>query len=157
MALEIERKFLVMSDAWRDGGPPGVRICQGYLNRDPARTVRVRLAGETGFLTIKGATEGISRQEFEYPVPAAEATALLALCLPPLLDKIRHERWHDGHCWEIDEFLGANAGLIVAELELDDADVEFGKPDWLGREVSDDPRYYNARLAVEPWSGWRDE
>jgi adenylate cyclase len=156
MATEIERKFLVRSDAWRDG-PPGVRICQGYLSRDPGRTVRVRLAGEKGFLTIKGASSGISRQEFEYEIPADEARALLDLCLPPLLDKVRHERWHDGHCWEVDEFLGDNAGLVVAEIELADADRGFAKPDWLGREVSDDPRYFNARLAAEPWTGWRDE
>lgn len=155
MALEIERKFLVASDTWRDG-PPGVRICQGYLTRDPARTVRVRLAGERGFLTIKGASEGISRQEFEYPIPAAEARALLELCLPPLLDKIRHERWHEGRLWEIDEFLGDNAGLVVAEIELDDAAAAFARPAWLGREVSDDPRYFNARLAVAPWRGWQD-
>jgi adenylate cyclase len=155
MALEIERKFLVASDAWRPGAP-GVRICQGYLTRDPARTVRVRLAGERGFLTIKGASEGIARQEFEYPIPVAEARALLELCLPPLLDKIRHERWHEGHCWEIDEFLGDNQGLVVAEIELAAADDDFARPAWLGREVSDDARYYNARLAVEPWSAWRE-
>jgi adenylate cyclase len=155
MALEIERKFLVASDTWRDGSP-GVRICQGYLTRDPARTVRVRLAGERGFLTIKGASEGISRQEFEYPIPAAEARALLELCLPPLLDKIRHERRHEGRLWEIDEFLGDNAGLVVAEIELDDAAAALARPAWLGREVSEDPRYFNARLAVAPWRGWRD-
>jgi adenylate cyclase len=153
MAVEIERKFLVNSDAWRDG-PAGVRICQGYLTRDPARTVRVRLAGEKAFLTIKGVSSGISRQEFEYAIPPDEARALLEFCLPPLLDKIRHEREIGGHLWEIDEFFGANAGLVVAEIELKDADEVFVKPGWLGREVSDDPRYFNSRLAEQPWSEW---
>jgi adenylate cyclase len=155
MAVEIERKFLVTSDAWRDG-PPGVRICQGYLTRDPERTVRVRLAGENAFLTIKGGSSGISRQEFEYAIPVDEARALLDLCLPPLLDKIRHERHVGGHLWEIDEFLGDNAGLVVAEIELTDADEEFERPEWLGREVSDDPRYFNSRLAEQPWREWRE-
>lgn len=153
MAVEIERKFLVSSDAWRDG-PPGVRICQGYLSRDKERTVRVRLAGDKAFLTIKGESAGISRKEFEYPIPSEDAEALLDLCLPQLVDKIRHERQHGGHVWEVDEFLGANAGLIVAEIELSDADETFERPDWLGREVSDDPRYYNANLAERPWSEW---
>jgi adenylate cyclase len=156
MATETERKFLVRSEAWRVG-PPGVRICQGYLTRDPARTVRVRLAGEKAFLTIKGTSTGISRQEFEYEIPPADARALLDLCLPPLLDKVRYERWHEGFCWEVDEFLGDNAGLIVAEIELPDADTEFARPEWVGAEVSDDVRYFNARLAVEPWSDWGKE
>ena len=153
MPVEIERKFLVRSDAWRDG-PPGVRICQGYLTRDPARTVRVRLAGEKAFLTIKGGTAGISRQEFEYAIPPDEARALLELCLPPLVDKIRHERSHGGHVWEVDEFLGANAGLVVAEIDLSDAEEAFDHPELLGPEVSDDPRYFNACLAERPWSEW---
>jgi adenylate cyclase len=154
MAVEIERKFLVTSDAWREG-PPGVRICQGYLTRDPERTVRVRLAGEKAFLTIKGATSNISRQEFEYPLPSEDARTLLDLCLQPLVDKIRHERKHGEHVWEVDEFLGANAGLVVAEIELADAEEDFARPEWLGREVSDDPRYYNACLAERPWSEWK--
>ena len=153
MALEIERKFLVTSDAWRDG-PAGVRISQGYLTRDPARTVRVRIAGGKAFITIKGKTSGVSRPEFEYPIPVDEARALLDLCLPPLIDKVRHERQHGGHLWEIDEFLGANAGLVVAEIELADAHESFERPEWLGREVSDDLRYYNASLAERPWSEW---
>ena len=154
MGVEIERKFLVTSDVWREG-PPGVRICQGYLTRDPERTVRVRLAGEKAFLTIKGSTSNISRQEFEYAIPPDDARALLDLCLQPLVDKIRHERQHGGHLWEIDEFLGANAGLIVAEIELKDDGEEFERPEWIGREVSDDSRYYNACLAERPWSEWK--
>jgi len=155
MPDEIERKFLVTSDAWR-AGPPGVRICQGYLTRDPQRTVRIRLAGEKAFLTIKGETSGISRKEFEYAIPPDEARAILDLCLPPLLDKIRHEREHGGHVWEVDEFLGINAGLVVAEIELKDADEAFEQPAWLGREVSDDPRYFNACLAERPWPEWKE-
>ena len=153
MATEIERKFLVSSDAWRDG-PPGVRICQGYLTRDPERTVRVRLADDKGFLTVKSSTSGISRQEFEYDIPPDDARALLALCLPPLLEKVRYERRHAGHCWEVDEFFGENAGLIVAEIELAETDTDFAKPAWLGQEVSDDPRYYHACLAEKPWRAW---
>lgn len=156
MAVEIERKFLVVSDAWRDG-PPGVRMAQGYLSREPGRTVRVRIAGDKGFLTIKGPVSGISRAEFEYEIPADEARELLAMCPRPWIDKIRHERRHDGRCWEVDEFLGDNAGLVVAEIELDDAAAEFALPAWAGREVSDDPRYFNSRLAVAPWREWKDE
>lgn len=154
MATEIERKFLVKSDAWRDG-PPGERICQGYLCRDEERTVRVRTKGEKAYLTIKGLSEGISRQEFEYPIPFEEAESLLKMCLPELLDKTRYERPQGGHCWEIDVFHGANDGLIVAEIELDEEDQDFEKPDWVGEEVSDDPRYYNSCLAEHPWSEWK--
>ncbi len=156
MAVEIERKFLVVSDAWRDG-PAGVRMAQGYLSRETGRTVRVRIAGEKGFLTIKGPVSGISRAEFEYEVPVDEARELLAMCPRPWIDKIRHERWHGGRCWEVDEFLGDNAGLVVAEIELDDAAAEFALPAWVGREVSDDARYFNSRLAVSPWREWKDE
>lgn len=156
MPLEIERKFLVTSDAWRDGAP-GVRMAQGYLARESGRTIRVRIAGQKGFLTIKGPVTGISRAEFEYEIPVGEARELLEMCPRPWIDKIRHERWHAGHCWEVDEFLGDNAGLVVAEIELDDAAAEFGLPEWIGREVSDDARYFNSRLAVTPWREWKDE
>lgn len=156
MALEIERKFLVASDEWREG-EPGMWICQGYLSRDPERTVRVRLVGGKGFLTIKGRSTGISRMEFEYGIPEAEARELFELCQPPLLEKIRHKRWHEGRLWEIDEFMGGNAGLVVAEIELADPDDEFARPPWLGVEVSDDPSYYNSRLAERPWGEWRVE
>jgi CYTH domain-containing protein len=153
MATEIERKFLVKSDAWREG-PPGERVVQGYLCREEERTVRVRSKGERGFLTIKGSSEGISRKEFEYGIPLGEAEELLRLCKPPLLEKTRYERHYGGHLWEIDEFTGENEGLIVAEIELEDADSDFRKPDWLGEEVSDDPRYFNACLVDHPWSRW---
>lgn len=153
MATEIERKFLVTSDAWRDG-QSGVLLQQGYLSRDPDRTVRVRIAGEAAFLTIKGRSKGLTRSEFEYPLPLDEARELLALCLPPLIEKRRHEVPHGGHVWEIDEFFGDNAGLIVAELELPAEDTAFEAPPWLGREVSDDPRYFNSNLSQRPFTRW---
>jgi CYTH domain-containing protein len=153
MATEIERKFLVKSDAWREG-PPGTEIRQGYLARGEKHVVRVRLAGDEAFITVKGAGKGISRSEFEYPVPVEDAREMLALCPPPLIEKTRHERHHAGHLWEVDEFHGDNAGLIVAEIELDAEDRDFEKPDWVGEEVSDDPRYLNARLAERPWRDW---
>jgi adenylate cyclase len=156
MAVEIERKFLVASDAWRDGAQ-GVRMAQGYLARESGRTVRVRIAGQRGFLTIKGPVTGISRAEFEYEIPVNEARELLEMCPRPWIDKIRHERWHEGYCWEVDEFLGDNAGLVVAEIELADAAAEFALPGWVGREVSDDARYFNSRLAVAPWPSWKEE
>ena len=156
MSTEIERKFLVKSGSWREG-PPGTRICQGYLCRDPERTVRVRVKGEKGYLTVKGATRGIERREFEYPVPREDAEALLAMCRGPLLEKIRYERRVGRHLWEIDEFAGGNEGLILAEIELAGAGEEFEMPEWAGAEVSEDPRYYNACLAERPWREWGAE
>lgn len=153
MPTEIERKFLVKSDAWR-AGPPGTEISQGYLARDKQRSVRVRLAGDEAFITVKGAGKGISRSEFEYPVPLEDAREMLRLCLPSLIEKVRHERHHAGHLWEVDEFQGDNAGLVVAEIELDAEDRDFEKPEWVGEEVSDDPRYLNACLAERPWRDW---
>ena len=114
MAREIERKFLVAGDSWR-GGPPGVRIAQGYLSLDPDRTVRIRLAGENAWITVKGLTRGITRTEFEYPVPPADARELLEMCLPSVIDKTRHRIDYGGHVWEVDVFHGANEGLVLAE------------------------------------------
>ena len=156
MATEIERKFLVRGDAWRQQSP--TRICQGYLNRDKERTVRVRIAGNKAFLTIKGASKGATRSEFEYEIPLADAQQLLALCDGPVLDKNRHVLVHAGTTWEVDEFLGANAGLVVAEVELEREDQPFERPAWLGEEVTEDPRYYNSNLAAKPYSTWpRDD
>jgi CYTH domain-containing protein len=152
MAIEIERKFLVLGDAWRQAAP--TRFSQGYLNRDKARTVRVRIAGSAGFLTIKGLSQGATRAEFEYPVPLADAQALLALCDGPCIEKDRHLVAHAGHTWEVDEFFGANAGLVVAELELQSEDEAFERPAWLGEEVTHDPRYFNSSLASLPFSQW---
>jgi len=154
MPIEIERKFLVSADSWRQGAT-GTLFRQGYLCTDPERTVRVRLAGDRGTLTIKGKTEGISRAEFEYPIPAAEAADLLdRLCLLPLIEKKRYRVEHAGKTWEIDEFFGDNEGLILAEVELESADAQVELPSWVGREVSDDPRYYNANLVQHPFSRW---
>lgn len=148
MPLEIERKFLVTGTAWRT--PDGQRLVQGYLNRDKARTVRVRIAGPLAFLTIKGATTGASRAEFEYPVPLADAEALLALCEGPLIEKIRHRVAFGGLLWEVDEFLGHLAGLVVAEVELDREDQTVDLPPWVGAEVTHDPRYFNSNLVNRP-------
>jgi adenylate cyclase len=155
MPIEIERKFLVVGDSWRRGAT-GTLFRQGYLCTDPERTVRVRLAGDRGTLTIKGLTEGISRAEFEYPIPAAEAAELLdRLCLRPLIEKTRYRLEHAGRIWEIDEFSGVNEGLILAEVELESADAQPELPPWAGKEVSADPRYYNASLVQHPFSMWR--
>ena len=154
MATEIERKFLVVGNAWRT--TPAIVIWQGYLNRDPQRTVRLRVADEQGFLTIKGAAQGITRAEFEYPIALADATAMRALCDGPIIEKLRRRVWHDGLCWEVDEFLGDNMGLVVAEIELQTEQQAFTQPPWLGREVSHEPRYFNSRLASQPFCHWPD-
>lgn len=152
MAIEIERKFLVCGEEWRQPSP--IRICQGYLNRDKNRTVRVRIAGACAFLTVKGATSGASRQEFEYEIPLADAEQLLLLCDGPVLEKNRHVVEHAGTTWEVDEFFGANAGLVVAEVELEREDQPFAHPIWLGVEVTEDPRYFNSNLTKTPYTAW---
>jgi CYTH domain-containing protein len=156
MALEIERKFRVNEAAWRRLASllVGVRYVQGYLNRDPERTVRVRIAGEQAFLTIKGRTHQATRLEFEYPIPLEEAQALLALCDGPLIDKTRYRLLHAGMTWEVDDFHGDNAGLIVAEIELASEDQPFESPSWLAEEVTHDARYFNSALAVQPYRTW---
>ncbi len=154
MAIEIERKFLVVGDAWRTAN--GTRIWQGYLNRNKDRTVRVRVAGEQAYLTVKGATSGATRAEFEYEIPLADAEQLLAMCDGPVIQKVRHSFMHDGFIWDVDEFFGDNAGLVVAEIELRSQDQAFTKPSWVGREVTDDQRYYNSNLASNPYAAWRD-
>ena len=153
MAAEIERKFLVLNDSWRDGSA-GVRIAQGYLSQDPDRTVRVRLAGENAWITIKGRTQGITRAEFEYAIPLDDARSLLELCLASVIDKTRHEVSYAGHLWEIDVFHGDNEGLVIAEVELADASVSPELPPWVGAEVSAEARYFNACLAVRPYANW---
>ncbi len=153
MGCEIERKFLVRSDAWREGAP-GLPYRQAYLCREPGRTVRVRIAGENGFLTVKGRPDGLARAEFEYPIPVADAMELLELCDGGRIDKIRYRRPYEGLVWEIDEFVGANAGLVVAEIELPTVDHPFAQPEWVGEEVSGDLRYANSQLARHPFSCW---
>lgn len=156
MAVEIERKFRVVNGGWRThpSSDGGVRYTQGYLNRDKTRTVRVRVAGAQGWLTIKGVSKGATRAEFEYPIPLADAQALLALCDTPLIDKTRHTLTHAGTVWEVDEFHGDNAGLVVAEVELAAEDQPFERPDWLGGEVTHDPRYFNSALIAHPFVRW---
>jgi CYTH domain-containing protein len=153
MPLEIERKFLVLGDAWRSA--PHRYICQGYLNRDKGRTVRVRIAGEDAWLTIKGPSNGAVRAEFEYAVPVEDARQMLALCERPLIEKNRHLVQHQGHTWEVDEFLGDNAGLVVAEIELESEQEAFELPAWVGAEVTQDARYFNSNLATHPYSQWK--
>lgn len=152
---EIERKFLVVSDDWR-GGTDSVLIRQGFLSTSKERTVRVRVIGEKAFLTVKGLTVGITRSEFEYEIPKADAEIMLQdLCEKPLIEKRRYMRWSYHLCFEIDEFLGENEGLVIAELELSSETQTFERPSWLGAEVSHDPRYYNANLIKNPYSSWK--
>jgi CYTH domain-containing protein len=154
MGVEIERKFLLQGDAWRGLGP-AVLLRQGYLSSARERVVRVRIEGEQAMLTIKGANVGATRGEWEYPIPLADAAELLdGLCEQPLIEKYRHRIEHAGMVWEVDEFLGANEGLLVAEIELASEDQPFEKPEWIGAEVSGDARYYNANLIRHPFSQW---
>jgi adenylate cyclase len=155
MGTEIERKFLVAGRPWREGS--GVPYRQGYLNRDKERTVRVRTAGNQAFITIKGVTRGASRAEFEYEIPPADAEQLLQLSDGPILEKNRYVIRHEGSKWEVDEFLGDNAGLVVAEIELRSEDESFSRPHWLAREVTGDSWYYNVNLATHPYCRWRDK
>ncbi len=159
LGREIERKFLVQGDGWRTA--QGLRYRQGYLSTEKARTVRVRLVESTangegwGYLTIKGQSSGASRAEYEYEIPVQDARELLTdLCHQPLIEKVRYTLTEGDATWEVDEFLGVNAGLIMAEIELDSVEQTFARPPWLGREVTDDPRYYNSNLVAHPFSRW---
>lgn len=155
MGLEIERKFLVVADTWRDHVTAQTRIVQGYLAHTDTATVRVRIKGERAFITIKGVSSGISRSEFEYEIPVPDAEAMLEqMAQGPVIDKVRHLIDVDGHTWELDVFAGSNAGLVMAEIELADADEAFTMPDWAGLDVSDDDRYYNVNLATHPFTEW---
>ncbi|HEY5218369.1 MAG TPA: CYTH domain-containing protein [Gemmatimonadaceae bacterium] len=157
MATEIERKFLVREDRWRADPSQGKRYRQGYLSTDLDRVVRVRTVGDGGFLTIKGATQGISRLEFEYSIALADANEMLnRICVGPLIEKTRYRVPFEGRVWEVDVFEGDNAGLIVAEVELPSADAHVVLPPWVGAEVSGDPRYYNSNLTRHPYAEWRD-
>ncbi len=153
MGIEIERKFLVR-DLSVLAGHAGVRLSQGYLSFDPDRTVRVRVAENAAWLTIKSRGKGISRAEFEYEIPVEEARQLMEFCTGSVVDKTRHKITHAGHLWEVDVFHGDNDGLVVAEVELDSEEEEVELPPWIGAEVSDDPRYFNAKLAREPYRDW---
>ncbi|MFP5390615.1 MAG: CYTH domain-containing protein [Gammaproteobacteria bacterium] len=154
MGVEIERKFLLKGDGWRQLGQP-VLLRQGYLSSQADRVVRVRIEGEGAMLTIKGRSSGATRGEWEYPIPLADAAELLdGLCEQPLIEKYRRRIEFAGHVWEVDEFLGANAGLAFAEIELGAEDEAFDKPDWIGEEVTHDARYYNSSLIKHPFSSW---
>jgi CYTH domain-containing protein len=157
MGIEIERKFLPAGDGWRGQGTPTL-MRQGYLVADAVRTVRVRIEGERAVITVKGKSSGISRGEWEYEIPLADAAELLdGLCEQPLVEKVRHRIAHAGHTWEVDEFLGLNAGLVVAEIELGAEDEAFEKPAWVGAEVTGEKRYYNSNLIRLPYSRWQNE
>jgi CYTH domain-containing protein len=155
MATEIERKFLVKDDAWRSLGR-GTTYRQGYIYTENWTTVRVRLAGERGYLTIKGKRVGAARAEFEYPIPREDAEIMLeTLCDRPLIEKVRYRVFHGDLVWEVDEFRGENAGLILAEVELAAENQAISLPDWIGKEVTDDLRYYNSYLARHPYRDWQ--
>ena len=161
MGIEIERKFLVTDDGWRAAAHAVIPMAQGYINDMAAMdsgaqkaSVRVRIQGDAAYLNIKSRELGHTRQEFDYPIPVDEARALLALCVGGLIDKRRHLVHHGGLLWEVDEFLGDNAGLVVAEVELQHAGQPVDKPDWAGTEVTDQSRYYNLALASHPYTQW---
>ncbi|NDV57821.1 CYTH domain-containing protein [Bacteroides sp. 519] len=155
MAQEIERKFLV-SGNFKSQAIRSVRITQGYLSSIPERTVRVRIKGDKGFITIKGISDasGASRYEWEKEIPVSEVEELLKLCEPGLIDKTRYLIPVGKHTYEVDEFYGDNEGLVVAEVELTSLDEAFYKPEWLGREVTGDSRYYNSMLMKKPYKRW---
>ena len=154
MGIEIERKFLLKGDAWRSLGEP-VLLRQGYLSSQADRVVRVRIEGGGAVLTIKGRSAGATRGEWEYPIPLADAAELLdRLCEQPLIEKYRRRIRFAGNVWEVDEFLGANQGLAVAEIELASEGQQFDKPGWIGEEVTYDARYYNSSLIRLPFSQW---
>ena len=155
MDIEIERKYLLASDAWRDEVANVLLLRQGYLCTDPESTVRVRISGSSAWLTVKGKRVGVSAPEFEYPIPVTDAADLLnTLSQKSLIEKKRHLIPRDGIVWEVDEFLGRNAGLVLAEVELTSADQTVFLPSWIGREVTGDPRYYNVNLALHPFPDW---
>lgn len=164
MGIEIERKFLLANDGWRAAVHRAIPMAQGYLN-DLAvveggaqkASVRVRIEGQSATLNFKSRQAGPTRQEFEYPIPVADARALLELCVGGLVEKTRHLVQVGAHLWEIDEFAGDNAGLVVAEIELGHADEPFERPPWLGRQVTDRLRYYNLALAGRPYSQWSED
>lgn len=154
MASEIERKFLVIGNQWRELAT-GISYRQGYLSTVKERTVRVRTIADQGFLTVKGINNGATRMEFEYEIPLSDANEMLDdLCKRPLIEKTRYTISYAGLIWEVDEFSGVNDGLIVAEVELENEEQVFEKPDWVGEEIVDDPRYFNSNLIAHPYSQW---
>ena len=153
MAIEIERKFLVKKNSWTRPNE-GTLYIQGYLSSSPETTVRIRIAVKIGFITIKGKTTGFSREEFEYEIPVEDAEILLKKCKNAPIKKIRYKVLLNGTLWEIDEFLEENSGLLMAEVELPDEKASFFRPEWLGKEVTDDKRYHNSHIAQHPFKTW---
>jgi CYTH domain-containing protein len=156
MSQEIERKFLVLNDLYKSAARSSFRIRQGYLSSNPERSVRVRIKGNSGFLTVKGGSDptGISRYEWEKMIPVDEAEELLIICEPGVINKVRHEIKCGNHIFEVDEFLGDNLGLVVAEIELTSEDEKYQRPEWLGREVTGELKYYNSQLTRRPFNLW---
>lgn len=156
--IEIERKFLVKSTAYRDQARSRTEIVQGFLSTDPSRVVRVRVMGEKAWLTVKGRTVGggTTRSEWEYEIPVAHARELMQLAVTPPIRKVRYEVSVGPHRFEVDEFLDANAGLVLAEVELGHVSEPFEHPSWLGREVTGDAAYYNSQLSIKPYSSWKE-
>jgi CYTH domain-containing protein len=154
--IEIERKFLVLSDVFKSEAIRKSHIIQGFLNSDKERTVRIRLKDSEGFLTVKGLSDddGLSRFEWETKIDKSEAEALLKLCEKGVIDKIRYDIPVGNHLFEVDEFFGDNEGLIIAEIELNDVDESFEKPIWLGKEVTGNTKYYNSQLSKQPFNTW---
>jgi adenylate cyclase len=154
MGIEIERKFLVINNQWR-GGSPGILYRQGYLSMEKKRVVRIRCAGSQAFLTIKGPSTGRQRLEYEYEIPQDEANELMdELCIRPIIEKYRYKVAYAGLIWEIDEFLGKNQGLVLAEVELEESEQKVDLPNWIGEEVTGDPKYYNVNLVSNPFNEW---
>ena len=156
--IEIERKFLVKANDFKAEAFKKTRIVQGFLNTDPHRTVRIRINGEQAFITVKGLSNrtGLSRFEWEKEIPVNEAEALLDLCEPGIIEKVRYLVKINNHTFEVDEFLGENQGLIIAEVELKDENESFTKPYWVGPEVTGDARYYNSQLSKDPYINWKN-
>jgi adenylate cyclase len=156
MGKEIERKFLVTGNQYRHLAG-GMLVEQGFLSLEAERTVRIRLAQGKGYLTVKGAVRGITRSEFEYGIPASEARMILdELCVKPIIHKYRYRIHFGGFLWEVDEFHNENQGLVIAEIELQEEDQPFPRPEWIGREVTGDPRFYNVNLVKDPFMNWKD-
>ena len=155
MAKEIERKYLVKDFTFKQLSK-GILYRQGYLSTNPGATVRIRIVGDRAYLTIKGADKGITRLEYEYELPLRDANEIMDnLCLKPIIEKYRYRIEHEEHIWEVDEFIGDNEGLVIAEIELESEEEEFAKPDFIGKEVSGDYRYCNSNLVARPFKDWK--
>ncbi|MBI9088701.1 MAG: CYTH domain-containing protein [Desulfobacterium sp.] len=157
MGIEIERKFLLKNDAWKKSDAKPLVLKQGYIKNSKESVVRIRTSGSTGFITVKGRTRNAKRLEYEYEIPVKDAEEMLdKLCDKPLVEKKRYTIDHGGFQWSVDQFLGANLGLVVAEIELETEEQAFEPPSWIGKEVTEDPRYFNSNLIASPYSNWKE-